>query len=205
MQELEKLAQNQEAQDRGEQPPMSKEQMGTGGQGTGSRSKAARKRWPRNTIPMARLQSSPKQMSGGRKIGAKAWKQTHGIGIGFDGGHGNAHARRNAYERPKRPIGSPFDQWRGYTNKPPMSAKSSLLKGKYVDHTITSQIGSQGDQTYVEVTGPTMPTGKTSVPYQSVLPKYEKTAETALNHSDIPPSERTKVRTYFDSLRTNGQ
>jgi len=86
-----------------------------------------------------------------------------------------------------------------------MTANSSLLKGTYEDHKITSQIGNSGDQTYVEVTGPTMPTGKTSVPYQSVLPKYEKTAETALNRNDIPLSEREKVRAYFDSLHSSGQ
>jgi hypothetical protein len=42
---------------------------------------------------------------------------------------------------------------------------------------------------------------RSSIPYQAVLPTYQKMAESALSKSDIPPRERVRVRNYFDSLR----
>lgn len=93
------------------------------------------------------------------------------------------------------------DRWIGPHGTLPMDDKSSLLHVKFEDRVITSQRGDKGPETYTEVLGPSAPGGKTDVPFQKVLPKYEKSAESALKKSDIPPSEQAKVRDYFDSLR----
>ncbi len=78
--------------------------------------------------------------------------------------------------------------------------KSSLLHLKYQDRVITSQQGAKGSETYTEELGPAQLGGKSSIPYQDVLPKYEKTAESALSKGDVPPAMRTRVRDYFESL-----
>lgn len=93
------------------------------------------------------------------------------------------------------------DRWVGAHGSLIKSDKSSLLHVKFADRQISSQIGPKGPESYTEVIGPSTPTGKSSVPYQSVLPQYEKSAESALNKGDVPPQMRTKVRDYFDSLR----
>lgn len=78
--------------------------------------------------------------------------------------------------------------------------KSSLLHLKYQDKVITSQQGAKGSETYTEELGPAQLGGKSSIPYQDVLPKYEKSAESALSKGDVPPAMRAKVRDYFESL-----
>ncbi len=93
------------------------------------------------------------------------------------------------------------DHWVGNHGTLQHDDKSSLLHVKFADRVITSQIGHKGPETYTEVLGPSTPSGKTGVPFQAVLPKYEKSAETALSKNDIPPQLRGKVRDYFNSLR----
>lgn len=78
--------------------------------------------------------------------------------------------------------------------------KSSLLHVKFQDRVITSQIGKNGPSTYTDQVGPAQIGGDPGIPYQNVLPKYEKTAESALSRGHIPPSMRTRVREYFESL-----
>ena len=70
--------------------------------------------------------------------------------------------------------------------------KSSLLNVKLEDRMITSQIGDKGPQSYVETLGPSRMGNRTAIPYQKALPKYEKSAESALQKSDIPPRLRGK-------------
>lgn len=101
-----------------------------------------------------------------------------------------------------RGAGAPSpDRWVGAHGSLAKSDKSSLLHVKFADRQITSQIGKKGPESYTEFLGPSTPSGKSSVPYQAVLPKYEKSAETALSKGDVPPQMRTKVRDYFDALR----
>jgi hypothetical protein len=80
-----------------------------------------------------------------------------------------------------------------------MNDKSTLLNLKFSDRIITSQKG-KGPESYEEELGPAQLGDKSGVPYQAMLPKYEKSAESTLSKSDIPPEMRTKVRNYFDSL-----
>jgi hypothetical protein len=75
-----------------------------------------------------------------------------------------------------------------------------MLKIKFQEHIVTSQRGHNGPETYEEQMGPAQLNAKSGIPYQAMLPKYEKTAESAMSKGDIPPEMRTKVKDYFDSL-----
>lgn len=101
-----------------------------------------------------------------------------------------------------RGAGAPSpDKWVGDHGTLARTDKSSVLHVPLQDRQISSQMGHSGPETYTEVLGPSAPVGSSGVPYQSVLPRYEKTAEAALSHGDVPPRMRAKVRDYFDSLR----
>jgi hypothetical protein len=78
--------------------------------------------------------------------------------------------------------------------------KSSLLNIKFDNRVITSQQGNTGPVSYTDVTGPAKMTGKSQIPYEDVLPKYENSAESALSKGNVPPEMRSRVRDYFNSL-----
>lgn len=101
----------------------------------------------------------------------------------------------------KGPGGPSNDRWVGAHGNLSMDDKSALLHVKFEDRVIQSQIGEKGPQSYLEVIGPSAVGDRSAIPYQKVLPRYEKSAETVLKKSDIPPRLRGKVRDYFDSLR----
>lgn len=125
-----------------------------------------------------------------------------GLGAGLMGAFGLGPSAGGLSLGMSHGAGGPSpDKWVGDHGDLSKSDKSSLLHVKFQDRQITSQIGNKGSETYTEVLGPSAPTGKSSVPYQAVLPKYEKSAEAALDKGDVPPQMRTKVRDYFDALR----
>ncbi|HXG23519.1 MAG TPA: hypothetical protein VNJ09_03105 [Chthonomonadales bacterium] len=101
----------------------------------------------------------------------------------------------------KGPGGPSNDRWAGAHGELIMDDKSALLHVKFEDRVLRSQIGEKGPQSYTEVIGPSSVGDRSAIPYQKVLPRYEKSAETVLKRSDIPPRLRGKVRDYFDSLR----
>jgi hypothetical protein len=78
--------------------------------------------------------------------------------------------------------------------------KSSFLNMKYQDRVVTSLQGKSGPETYTEELGPSQLTPRSGIPYENILPKYEKTAESALSKGDVPPDMRSRVRDYFASL-----
>ncbi len=51
-----------------------------------------------------------------------------------------------------------------------------------------------------EVIAPPAPVGS-GIPLSQVLPTYTKRAEQALSTQTVPPSERPRVRRYFEALR----
>jgi hypothetical protein len=55
-----------------------------------------------------------------------------------------------------------------------------------------------------EVIAPPTPSGS-SIPLSRLLPAYTQRAEQALSQQTIPPSERQRVRRYFDALRQGTQ
>jgi len=194
METLQKLEESQQAQSSGQQPMLTPEQMEAMAKQLEEQAKKLEE-MPKKYDTDGQIDALAKEMLEAAKS-ARLCKHP-GLCMGLMSCFGMGPHMNG----PSGP-GSPWDRWSGYTNKPPMSDKSTRLSEKYEDKVITSQIGAKGDQTYVEINGPSMPTGRSSVPYQSVLPTYEKTAETAMNKTDIPPSERAKVRDYFNSLRT---
>lgn len=90
--------------------------------------------------------------------------------------------------------------WLGGLGQLSKSDKSSLLHIKFQDREITSQKGKDGQETYTEQSGPAQLGAPAAIPYQAILPKYERTAETALRKGDIPAPMRTQVHDYFESL-----
>lgn len=71
------------------------------------------------------------------------------------------------------------------------STKGTIVKGDRAE---------QGDETYIEIKGPTATGARSSVPYQKVLPGYRKKAEEALKRKSIPKEHEKRVKEYFDSL-----
>jgi hypothetical protein len=57
-----------------------------------------------------------------------------------------------------------------------------------------------GEETYIEIKGPTNVGNRSSVPYKKVLPSYKKKAEQAIDRQKIPKQHEKRVREYFDSL-----
>lgn len=121
-------------------------------------------------------------------------------GLGAGMGSGQTGAGGMSLGGKGRGAASP-DKWVGAHGSLSMDDKSSLLKVKFEDRVVKSQIGDQGPETYTETMAPSAPGDKSGIPYQKVLPAYRKSAESALNKQDIPPRMRGKVRNYFDSLR----
>lgn len=74
------------------------------------------------------------------------------------------------------------------------------LEGKTNTTAVKGQRQDKGSEEFVEIKAPTMVGSKTSVPYDQVLPKYQKSAESALGAKKIPKKHEQKVKEYFDSL-----
>lgn len=68
---------------------------------------------------------------------------------------------------------------------------------------VQGQRTEQGEESYIEIKGPTGLGARSSLPYQKVLPQYKKQAEQALDRDQIPPEHRQRVRDYFDALQGN--
>lgn len=193
---LAKLAAQAQAQQAGRQPPLTPEQM----------KQAA-----------DRLEQLAKQFGSDAKMRELAAQilaaarnaqlcKNPGLGAGLMGafglGAGSSPGMGGLSLGMSHGAGAPSpDKWVGDHGTLSRSDKSALLHVKFQDRQITSQIGAKGPETYTEVLGPSAPAGKSGVPYQAVLPRYEKSAESALDKGNVPPQMRTKVRDYFDSLR----
>ena len=73
-------------------------------------------------------------------------------------------------------------------------------KGKTFETSVTGQRQEKGDESYIEIKGPTSVGTRSSVPYKQVLPSYKKKAEQAIDRNKIPKQHEKRVREYFDSL-----
>lgn len=193
---LAKLAQEAKAQQSGQQSALTPEQM----KQIADRLEQLAKEFNTN----AKMKELAKEMLEAAKNARLSQNAGLGSGLmnafGLGGGSGPSSGGLSLGLSKGSGSASP-DKWVGDHGSLSKSDKSSLLHVKFKDRQITSQIGSKGAETYTEVLGPSAPTGKSGVPYQAVLPKYEKSAESALDKGDVPPQMRAKVRDYFDSLR----
>jgi hypothetical protein len=72
------------------------------------------------------------------------------------------------------------------------STTTSVISGSSRDAT--------GPQAYVEIRAPSLVGNRSGVPYQNVLPSYERKAESALERQQIPKEQQKRVKEYFESL-----
>jgi len=72
--------------------------------------------------------------------------------------------------------------------------------GSTVITQIKGERQDKGDETYIEIKGPTSVGTRSSVKYTKVLPSYKKKAEEAIGKKSIPKQHEKRVREYFDSL-----
>ena len=57
-----------------------------------------------------------------------------------------------------------------------------------------------GEETYIEIKGPSGLGERSKTPYYKVLSKYRKQAEDALDKDKIPKEHQARVKNYFESL-----
>jgi hypothetical protein len=57
-----------------------------------------------------------------------------------------------------------------------------------------------GDESYIEIKGPTTVGNRSGIKYTKVLPSYRKKAEEAMNKKAIPKQHEKRVKEYFESL-----
>lgn len=74
------------------------------------------------------------------------------------------------------------------------------LKIKMKDAPVAGHVPKDAKSTqYMEFDAPPTP-GGSNVPLSKALPKYQKSAERAVNRPNVPPAERQRVKRYFESL-----
>jgi hypothetical protein len=135
------------------------------------------------------------------QAGNAASKLLGAFGLGGQGMSAGTQSSGGTSDGGSKGNGVPSkDIWTGDHGALNKADKSSLLNVKFQDRVITSQKGKTGPETYSETLGPSQLGAKSGVPYQALLPKYEKSAESALSKGNIPPQMRTQVRDYFSSL-----
>lgn len=74
------------------------------------------------------------------------------------------------------------------------------IKATTESHAVRGERAEQGEETHIEISGPSSPGERSKTPYTNVLPKYQKSAERAIDRQKIPKSQQKRVREYFESL-----
>ena len=105
------------------------------------------------------------------------------------------------------PIGLGFgngaaskDSFFADTGRVPKSNQEKDITATTNARGVRGERAEQGTETHIEVTAPTAAGDRTKTPLTNVLPKYRKTAESAINKQQIPKSQQKRVREYFESL-----
>lgn len=78
--------------------------------------------------------------------------------------------------------------------------KESDIKSSSLPMNVRGQRQEKGEESYIEIKGPTGLGSKSSTPYMKVLPRYKKQAEEAIDRQKIPRQHQKRVKEYFDSL-----
>jgi hypothetical protein len=82
----------------------------------------------------------------------------------------------------------------------PKSDKERDISVKTNMSIVTGERAEQGNETYIDVKGPSGIGSRSKTPYTNVMPKYKKAAERAIHRQEIPKSHQKRVREYFESL-----
>jgi len=131
------------------------------------------------------LKKALEQMQQGNQLGEMQMGLLGALGmIPMNGpsGPGQDNFFRNLHNLPKRDT--PAD----------IEAKSNPMS-------VSGKRQEKGEETYVEIKGPTQVGNRSSTPYVDVLPNYTHKAEAALNRKQIPKKHEQRVKKYFDSLQ----
>lgn len=86
----------------------------------------------------------------------------------------------------------------------PLNDKPEDIKANADPKMVRGQRQDEGEETYIEIKGPTKPGDRSKTPYFKVLPKYRKKAEEALDKDRIPREHQKRVKDYFESLNKGG-
>lgn len=82
----------------------------------------------------------------------------------------------------------------------PQTDKPQDIDAKADPKQIHGDRQEDGDETYIEIRGPSKPGERSKTPYFKVLPQYRKKAEEALDKDRIPREHQKRVKDYFESL-----
>lgn len=96
--------------------------------------------------------------------------------------------------------GNPIDFMGVDTGKINKDEKGKDGQGKTTITQIKGQRQKNGDESYVEIKGPTTVGNRSGVKYTKVLPSYKKKAEEAMKKNTIPKQHEKRVKEYFESL-----
>lgn len=114
---------------------------------------------------------------------AQGFNLRFGAGLGQDG-QGGSDKGDYSGQRDRLNQGDPKDE----------------LKIKMKDAPVAGHVPKDAKSTqYMEFDAPPTP-GGSNVPLSKALPKYQKSAERAVNKPNVPPAERQRVKRYFESL-----
>lgn len=126
-----------------------------------------------------------------------------GLGLGMGMGMGMGMSAGGGMNMMGGPGGPGKDNFFRDTGQVPL-ADPQQAKGKTFSTSVTGKRQEKGDESYLEVRGPTGLGQRSKTPYYKVLPTYKKKAEEALEKEAIPQEHRRRVKEYFDSLQSGG-
>lgn len=101
------------------------------------------------------------------------------------------------------PGGPGQDAWYKDIGQVPLQDPSDI-ESKADLKQIRGERQENGEETYIEVKGPSKPGERSKTPYFKVLPSYKKKAEEALDKDRIPREHQKRVKDYFESLNKGG-
>lgn len=97
-------------------------------------------------------------------------------------------------------VGSPEDFMSHDTGKINKNEAGKEGQGQTKLTSIKGERQKDGDETYIEIKGPTAVGNRSGVKYTKVLPSYQKKAEEAMKKKRIPRRHEKRVKEYFESL-----
>ncbi|MDR3690814.1 MAG: hypothetical protein P4L46_15660 [Fimbriimonas sp.] len=129
------------------------------------------------------------------KAAEEAKRMGRGVGIGLTLNH------LGFMQAPPGPGGPGGGNWVGNVGQVYKLDKPTESKGKTSTSVVSGEVRQgSGPQAFVEIKAPSFVGSRSGIPYQNVLPSYERKAESALERQQIPKEHQKRVKEYFDSL-----
>jgi hypothetical protein len=102
-------------------------------------------------------------------------------------------------------IGNPIDFMGADTGRINKNENGKEGQGSTTLTQIKGDRQKNGEESYIEIKGPTTVGNRSGVKYTKVLPSYKAKAEEAIGKKTIPKQHEKRVREYFDSLTGGGK